>query len=347
MQENETAAAVSKPRAAMAGAKEDQTVEERRKLRQQYRSLMRGAAEQKDAMVRVDGAALREMLNEADALHKNVKKAREQVIDSQLLCQLTAYGVEIAKKLGSGAASAVSAKDLCVRLKARFVRGVDPQNAPVHNPSAFPWADVAACPAARHLLRPAAGFACMNGPLDTQPKERKVAQRKAKTQVAEVTNPGTMAENAKTEEEEQREIAAVMKTVFGVLAKEEKDAKARDASTKGVPLVDLCTNKDSFAQTIENLFALSFLVRDGRVRLVHGESGILASPCNAPVKGDWDRGDACAAQFVVNLSPAEWRAMKESVSRPMMPHRATASGTKRGTNAAGGANANKAKKARK
>ena len=40
----------------------------------------------------------------------------------------------------------------------------------------------------------------MNGPMDVQIKERKVAQRRAKTVVGEAVNPGTMDNNTKTEE---------------------------------------------------------------------------------------------------------------------------------------------------
>ena len=289
---------------------------ERRTLRARYRTLAKNATEQKDAMVRVDGIALRQCLDAADAEFSKVKKAREQVLDSQLLCQLSAYGVELAKKLGAGAASAMSAKDLTTRLKLFCVRGVDPINAPVDNPAAFDWEKLATTPAARFLVRPAVTFSCMNGPMDVQIKERKVAQRRAKTVVGEAVNPGTMDNNTKTEEEEQREITALMRTVFKVLKNEYKTN-----GNKGVLLADLVCNRDSFAQTVENLFAASFLVRDGDIRLSDSDEGIVAKPTQKPKESDWASGTAHAAQFVVNFSPADWKEMKEHVGRQMMAHR--------------------------
>ena len=54
-------------------------------------------------------------------------------------------------------------------------------------------------------------------------------------------------------------IVAVM---FGVLKK-----------NNPVKLENLILNRHSFAQTVENLFALSFLVRDGRVFMEVDENG--------------------------------------------------------------------------
>ena len=90
------------------------------------------------------------------------------------------------------------------------------------------------------------GVGCMLGPMAAQPKVRKVTERREKTKLAAVEKPQELKE---VDTQEKQETDRLMEEMFVVL---------QTHST--VPWLELIMNVDSFSQTVENIFTLSFLV---------------------------------------------------------------------------------------
>ncbi|CAN1841580.1 Non-structural maintenance of chromosomes element 4 homolog A [Linum perenne] len=241
-------------RAAEEEAQEfGQGVEERRILRSKYRALQTRINEERDELTNVDSDKFGSFMKEVDDLHKYVQKPREQVADAEALLGLTTSLVSSVKSQSS---DGVTVGGFIARLRNAFgetTTGLDDQeNAPI----SIDWKELG------HFVSPIfmkfSGFSTMLGPMDTEIKQRKAVTHRARTRLGQSTRPEEV-NNAGAEE--RTDTDKNMATMFGVLR-----------SKKRARLESLILNRRSFAQTVENLFALSFLVKDGRVEIVVDEN---------------------------------------------------------------------------
>jgi non-structural maintenance of chromosomes element 4 len=149
-----------------------------------------------------------------------------------------------------------------------------------------------------HNMRPpVSGF--LLGPLSVQKKVRQQTQRKAREarrNPADAVRPEEI--QAKDLEKESTNLTTLCEDIYRLLAQiqskgnqdaeaeleervemddnEVQDMLARHnmADTGGVPLFKFCVSPKSFGQTVENLFYVSFLIKEGRVGLEVDSRGI-------------------------------------------------------------------------
>ena len=257
----------------------------------------------------MDSKRFEATLARANQLGVQAIETREQAVDTGLLLHLSDIGVNMARNLDPGGAGRTPG-DLVAALVSAFVPALDAADSVRENPALFDWAELGRRVA--HAFRPGVGMKCMLGPLqDAKPKEKRSTQRRARDQLASEVMPDVLTNAGKTDAEVQ-ETDKNLDEMLRVIQRE-----------KCLPLPLLVLNKESMAQTVENIFTLSFIVKEGGASLSQDEEGdwvnVHAENPNA-TRGQPDsaspgerarKSAARTRQLVTRFDMADWRAMVE------------------------------------
>ncbi|CAI0440700.1 unnamed protein product [Linum tenue] len=288
----------------------EQGVEERRILRSKYRALRHRIDEERDDLTNVDSKTFGSFIKEFDTLHKDVRKPREQVADAEALLGLTTTLVTSVKARSS---DGITVGGFVTKLMNSFGHSTPTLGDEENSPVSIAWKEIGlfVSPAFRRC----SGFSTMLGPMNTEMKLRKhnVTQR-PRTRPGQSTRPEEVDD---TGAEERTDTDKNMAAMFGILK-----------SKKRVRLDCLILNRRSFAQTVENLFALSFLVKDGRVEIVVDEDGNhFVLPRNAPASESVMSKEVAYRHFVFRFDFRDWQMMIAGVpdGEELMPNRDTES----------------------
>jgi len=187
------------------------------------------------------------------------------------------------------------------------------------------------------------------GPLSVQKKVRRQTQRKARearAEASQATRPVELrdedlekqesanltvvcAEIAQLLDRTQKRGAERAEKEYEALEGEPSDEDALDIMRKHgitdngcVPLFDFCVNPKSFGQTVENLFYVSFLIKEGKVGLDFDSNG-LPTLGIAPPKSVAERQETQRNQAVFTLDFDVWEDIVHScgIQKSIIPHR--------------------------
>ncbi|KAL5545472.1 hypothetical protein UlMin_005159 [Ulmus minor] len=267
---------------------------DRRVLRSRYLAVKSTINNKRDELISTNSDNFNSIINEVESLHQLVQKPREQVADAEALLDIT--------------------NTLVTSVKAHSSEGITPSEfvgallRTFGQPSGSFWNDIGA--AVSDSFRRSPGCCTMIGPMSTEIKLRKPVVRKKHVRPTESSRPEELDDSLT---KEKTDTDKNMATMFNILRK-----------NRGVRLESLILNRHSFAQTVENLFTLSFLVKDGRVEIKVDEKGChLVSPRNAPSADAIASGEVTYSHFVFRFDYMDWKLMCNSVENgeELMPHR--------------------------
>ncbi|MCO5564325.1 hypothetical protein L7F22_017985 [Adiantum nelumboides] len=289
------------------------SVNDRRVLRSHYRHLKASIAEGKEHLLSADSRRFDEIVRRADDLYTLVHRPREQIADAEALLDITEAFLNSVKDSRQG--NAVKAGDLVSTIIKNFRQ---PANLDDTEITILDWNALGS--EATCIFHDAPGLQTMLGPMESEPKKRKAAasRRRERGPAAETARPETVGDE---EGEKQSQTDKFIRTMFNIL---------RRCGERGCELEQLVLSRDSFSQTVENIFSLSFLVKDGRaqINIQDGKQFVAFkyAPTAAERAGRPQGGEEqqiINSQFVFRFDFKDWILMKEMVEQgtEQMPQR--------------------------
>lgn len=279
--------------------------DECRRIRQQYRQLIDSVQQRRDSIVSTAGEALSEALCEADALFEIVSRPHEAALDAQFLVMASDLGCEKAQQLNVDL-NLFNLATFCELLlafaglswlevaheRSQGGDGVGPAFWVTMHHEAAAW--LARANTFHFLL----GSFWSDPAVCQPPAKRPRRSRGAHTGPGEPTklaciDPGNMQEP--TERQVER--------ILGLL-----QAYFRRYPHSPVSYFEFVVDPHSFARTIENIFHVSFIIRDGFARMQLDQDGLpVLEPVDASQMGDAaDPGTYNRKQGVIALSLQDW-----------------------------------------
>ncbi|CAH1445628.1 unnamed protein product [Lactuca virosa] len=235
-------------------------------------------------ITKADSEKFRFIFDEVECLHQLVQKPREQVADAEALLDITNTLMTSVKPQSN---EGVTPSDFVSCILKNFGRIGSGSDGADEIRNSVRWKDIGI--AVSHVFLKTDGCCTMIGPMNSKIKQRKVVEQRKRARLTEKARP---------EEKRKLTLIRTCQTMFDVLRR-----------NRTVKLETLVLNRTSFAQTVENLFALSFLVKDGRAEIKVNDKGEhLVSPRNAPAANAVASKEVSYTHFLFRFDFKDWKA---------------------------------------
>lgn len=352
----------------------DQPLEERRKVQQGFRDLLRNITEHSEEYLQGDSHGLHETILRANELSKQVRQTTEATIDSRLLVSTTDLSYRKTLRLTQGSLSQGIDVDDFISKCIAYMRnggGVASEDSlelsstqrqrrrTMHDGAndddtgdvgdegdMMNWAHLGRFACLPNIRRPALpGF--LLGPLSVEKKARKAAKRSAPFRPNSLTETRPEILNVDDLAKKENDLTAICGKILQQLYRIQAETQQTVAdlitddmddeentrimhqhglrSTGGIDLMRFVVNPKSFGQTIENLFYVSFLIRDGRVEIAFDDHDL---PSLAPVDREAEdtgaiRQATSKHQAIFSMDMETWQDIIDTLGlkEPMIEHR--------------------------
>ncbi|KAJ8508195.1 hypothetical protein ONZ45_g9501 [Pleurotus djamor] len=274
----------------------DQDLATKCALRRSYRALykpLEGAQGDPSAQS-IDG--IMGSITRANELFEQVRGPQEATLDSNLFLMASNIGAQKARAMKSSS-GAFDVDDFIHKLVS-FMRPDQPINEAASNnggvDAPLQWDKVGRLALATSRRVPSMDF--MLGPLSVEQKKRATVKRaKLEKKPEDRTQPQELKEEdiSRSPNETTKNVAILEELLT--------------SDPEPINLFRFFINPNDFAQSVENLFYLSFLVRDGRVAFEIQDGNPVIYPCEPPTDDDRLEDGLKKRQLVMEFDMATWR----------------------------------------
>ncbi|KAF0691963.1 Aste57867_16869 [Aphanomyces stellatus] len=286
---------------------------ERRQVRCREREILQELKEKSAEASQLTSTVFQDKAAELDTIYTKVVYPREANLDA---CNLDEFSNLVVKQAGL-----MSASDLTKFDVGDLINAAKEKCAADESESVFDWdrlgSAVGAC------FQSTAGANFMYGSMNTQlvTKERRASRRRrAEDLDEEETQPTQVTKGSLVQEDVQ---AGRLKVLENIVREQGKYS-----------LFDMCLNPTSFAQTIENLFDTSFLIRDGKAQVELDRNGLPQvgmsrlppllpnEPMHVVNKAGITGDVPVPTQCIISLTYEDWEKLAPLYGEPLVGNRA-------------------------
>ncbi|KAL1726792.1 binding domain of Nse4/EID3 to Nse3-MAGE-domain-containing protein, partial [Schizophyllum commune] len=270
----------------------DQNEEEKRHVRKRYRDLTKRLDEGQSNMHDVTAEGIAAIIREADNNYEQVKAPQEATLDSQVLLAASKMGAQKARAMRAGAGGfdvdEFVAKLVTFMGGKRTIGDDGEVDDGLDADDYLEWdligrkalAKSRRVPAMTFMLGPLSIEAKKRGPIKRAKLERNESDRKKPQEIREediqraeneTTKNVIQLENILTDECQTRQEAQNRARHQEYANRPDEYDEEWDNLPGRVNLFEFVINPEDFAQSVENIFYLSFLIRDGKVAFEYDE----------------------------------------------------------------------------
>ncbi|KAG9127955.1 nuclear protein [Ceratobasidium sp. 392] len=290
----------------------------KRQVRVEYRQLMEATAENAKDAKRINMAEMEEVLSKANDAFTRVKGPSEAIFDSHLLLNIAAQVTQKAKSLKHDAGGFDDTDFVAQLVTFLGGRRADKQQKQADGSDEedeqddgqwLSWSKLTSKVMAPSRAAPAMDF--MLGPLSVEPKKRQATQR------AKLDKAG------KQEAHPEELVAADLKRSENETSENIKLVYKRLEQCQRINFFKFIINPQSFGQSVENMFYVSFMIRDAKIALELENDVPIIYACDPPEQAEYAAGEISKRQLVMELDVATWKRAIEvfDITESIIPTR--------------------------